>query len=258
MKKINTILLIICSLTAFSQQSIVNVERSSPRTDSSSVINVDGLGNFIGGNNDLYLISSSVGYGQNFGSNSVKLIGGGSYITSYNSVLNNSWFGQLRHNYELSDYVKTFVFYQYQYNNVLLLDRRQLGGAGVRFKVMPDSSKVTFDILTGLMFEEELLNTASLMPNEMYHTKFIRGATSLVFKTKITKGLSVTNTTYYQPHISDPSDFRVLNDLDILLAISKTLNFIISSEYRYDSKPPSSLRAYDYNVTFGVNYKFEK
>lgn len=259
MKKIVLILLASISLTAFSQQSIVNIERSSPSTDSLTVINVDLLGNLIGGNNDLQLASASVGIGKHFGKNDlVRIIGGQSYIKSYDAILNNSFFAQLRHNHELSDHMRTFAFYQYQYNNVLLIDRRQIGGAGLRFNLLPDTNKFRVDVLLGVMYEEELLNQSTLMLNEKYHTQYLRGATSLHIKIDLTDNFSFHNTTYFQPYLMGPSDFRLLNDTDLMFGIGKGLDFLVSTEVRYDNQAPSSLFSTDYSITFGITYALEK
>ena len=259
MKKIVLILLASISLISFAQQSIVDVERSGPTTDSTMTISVEALGNVISGNNDLQLFSSQLGYGQHISENNIlRVMGGGSYISSYGNILNNSWFGQMRHNFIVSENIKTFAFYQYQYNNVLLLDRRQLGGFGIRLHTASDSSKVYGAILVGAMYEEELLNRNTLMIDEKYHTQYIRGAFSGVLKINLSDNFSFFNTLYYQPHFGNLSDYRMLVDSDLAIGVGKGFTFIVSNEFRYDSEAPTSLKAYDFNTTVGFNYTFEK
>ena len=192
--------------------------------------------------------------------NSLKLLSGGEYINEDNETVSNSLFSQLRYNYNFSDKSRLFAFTQIQSNAILLLERRLLGGAGFRqniFEKTKDSSKVfKIDISAGIMQEEELLNRTDLPIDEKYHTIYTRFIFSVVGLFEITDAFTIVNTTYFQQYLKDFSDYRLLNETNLMFAINEWLSMSLDLEYRFDSEPPSILKDTDFNTNFGLILNF--
>lgn len=167
-----------------------------------------------------------------------------------NKILNNG-FLHARHNYNFSNTIHSFVFGQAQFNDVLLLKKRLATGGGIRINTIKrDSLKLAFSI--GLMYEDELIGNVNLPLNEVLSTQFVRLTSMLSFKWILNKVVQIDNVVYFQPHISDLPDFRILNDVSVSFLVSKHLEFTVVSSYRFDSKPPSILKKYDANLSCGL------
>ena len=189
--------------------------------------------------------------------NDFKLFGGYSVLSSDKTTLLNSGFAHIRHNYKISNRFKTFEFYQIQFNEVLLLTKREAFGAGLRYSIVLKDS-LSFDIGIGGMRENEFLNNESLMVNETTDTYFIRGTIVSSFAWIISEYIQINNVFYFQPNMNDFNDHRVLNDFILTTKLSDEIYFTTSLTVRYDSKPPSSLKNFDSVFDVGIGYAFSK
>ena len=132
--------------------------------------------------------------------------------------------------------------YQLQYNKVLLLNSRQLLGLGIRHsffeKNIDTLKRIKSDITIGLMQEEEILNTETLMLGEKNYTNYTRTMLSMVFSIELSKQFTFINTTYFQQYLKNLSDYRLFNEINLVFAINKWLSVNCDIEYRFDSEPP--------------------
>lgn len=254
----NKVLLLFSLLfsTSIFAQTIVNAEQLNSSNDSltfSLQMTYEGTrGNAVTDEFDLAPSVSLVKKKNNF-----KLFGGYSVLSEESNTLLNSGFAHIRHNYKISNRLKTFEFYQIQFNEVLLLTKRELFGAGLRYSIVAEDS-VSFDLGIGFMQENEFLNNETLMEGEITDTHFIRGATVSSFQWIINETVQINNVFYYQPNMIDLSDYRILNDFMLTTQVSDEIYFIASFTARYDSKPPSSLTGFDSKFNVGVGYTFSK
>jgi hypothetical protein len=243
-------------------QSIVNTEKMMPTLGNPRVLNVELGGNLSGGNVAVSQMKAGINAGLIKGKSTFRLMGGTGVLISQGEVVKNSAFGQLRHNVELSNGIKTFAFYQLQSNNVLLLLRRQLAGGGIRLdlvKAKNDTSKnnpFLLSLMVGAMYEEELLDHEKIDAGVDNHTEFLRLTNSLGFTFQLSPTLKLVSTTYYQPYVEKLSDFRMLTDADLMIKVSDHISLTINGEYRYDSQPPAPLEATDYNLSVGLDISF--
>jgi len=148
-----------------------------------------------------------------------------------------------------------FAFTQLQSNAILLLEQRALLGAGFRqniFKNKKDTSRVfKIDISAGIMQEEELLNRTDLPKTEKYYTNYTRSVISLFLINEVTNVFTIVNTMYLQQHLKNISDYRLLNETNLIFAINKVLSISLDMEYRFDSEAPSILKDTDFKTNFG-------
>lgn len=189
--------------------------------------------------------------------NDFKLFAGYSLLSADEASLLNSGFTHFRHNYKISKRLKTFEFYQIQFNEVLLLTKREAYGAGLRYSLVNKDS-LSFDMGIGLMQENEFLNNTSLLANETANTYFIRGTIVSSFEWIINKSVKINNVLYFQPNINSFKDYRVLNDFSLITQLSDAIYFTTSLTLRYDSRPPSSLKGFDSVLDVGIGYTFSK
>ena len=238
-----------------SSQSIVNTEKLFTDNDDGFAVSSELMGSSIKGNADVLLLEYSLNFAYKKGKNSFKLLSGGEYINEDNETVSNSLFSQFRYNYNFSEKSRLFAFTQIQSNAILLLERRLLGGAGFRQNIIEktkDSRTFKIDLSAGIMQEEELLNRTDLPTSEKYHTNYTRSVISLVGLFEVTDVFTIVNTTYFQQYLKDFSDYRLLNETNLMFAINEWLSVSLDLEYRFDSDPPSILKDTDFNTNFGL------
>ena len=254
MRNLITLLFVIITSIAYSQ-SIVNTEKALTTVDDKLHLNYNLSGNSIKGNVDINQLNTDLHIGIRLDTVHVfRAIAGISILQQNKKLVNNVGFVQARYNRILNERFRTFSFYQLQYNSILLLERRQLTGYGIRIDLEKDSSNFRYAFLIGAMYEQEILDETQLMPNEIVETNFLRTATSFSFKYDIKK-VHIISTTYYQAHMSNFKDFRILNDTEINVKLNDHFSVFNVFEYRYDSKPPNMLNPYDFTNSVGLSIK---
>lgn len=241
-------------------QTIVNTEKLFNADSTRFKFSSELVGNLISGNASVFLLEYSANTAYSFRKNQLMLLSGGELINEEKEIVSNSHFGQFRYSYNHSDWIAPFVFYQLQSNEILLLKRRQLAGVGNRMNMFrylnSDSLEMFVSRLTfGVMWEEELLNRNDLSLNEVYYTSYIRANTSFILSIALNEKTSFINTTYYQPYFSNFSDFRLLNETNLIFQVTDKLSFSIDFEIRYDSDPPGMLKSSDFNSNFGLLFQ---
>lgn len=236
-------------------QSIVNTEKLFMNNDDGFAVSSELMGSSLQGNADIFLLEYSLNFSYKKAKNSFKLLSGGEYINESKQNISNTLFSQLRYNYNFSSKRRLFAFAQIQSNAILLLEHRALLGAGFRqniFEFKKDTSNVfKIDISAGLMQEEELLNLTELPSNEKYYTNYTRSLISLFGIYELTDVFTIVNTTYLQLYLKNISDYRLLNETNLIFTINKWLSMSLDMEYRFDSEAPSILESSDFNTNFG-------
>ena len=92
--------------------------------------------------------------------------------------------------------------------------------------------------LKQLMQEEEVLNRSRLPQNEKYYTNYTRSIFSMVGSWKYKKKLTVINTTYFQQYLFSLTDYRLLNETNLLYKLNKNLSLIITLFANNQPTPP--------------------
>ena len=248
------------SICAGYSQSIVNTEKLFSDNEDGFAASSELMGSAISGNANVILVEYSLNFRYKWKKNNIKLLSGGEYIQEDGVDVSNNLFGQLRYNYHFNDKNRLVSLYQLQYNKVLLLNRRQLLGLGIRhrlFEIGSDSSsKFNADFTLGVMQEEEQLNTQTLEIGEKNYTNYTRSMLSLVMSIKLSENFTFINTTYLQQHLKELTDYRLFNEINLLFSINKWMTLSCDFEVRYDSAPPSSLNPKDFNTNLGLLFTF--
>lgn len=188
--------------------------------------------------------------------NQFKFLSSYKVLTGNNQRFLNSGFIHLRHHYVLYSRLKTDFFYQLQFNEVLLLQKRELVGGGIRLTLLNNDS-ISNDLGVGVMHEYELLDHQSLEENEKYKSNYLRLTFLNSFVWRLKDDLTLSNVTYYQPYLLQLNDFRILNDIRLAVNINKHISLLMQLEFRFDSDPPSALTYYDLGLSAGLNMKWD-
>ena len=241
-------------------QSIVNTEKLFTTNDDGLGVSSELSGSSISGNASVLVLEYGLNFSYKKDKHYLRFLSGGEYINEDNEEVSNSLFSQVRYNYFINQKSRFFAFSQIQSIAILLLERRLLGGAGFRRNLIDikiDSSiRYELDISAGLMQEHELLNRTNLPLAEKYNTNYTRAIFSIVGIIDISEKFTIVNTTYYQQYIKNMKDYRLLNEINLMIHLNEWLSISIDLEYRYDSEPPSILKDRDFNTNIGLALNF--
>ena len=249
MRKILLFLFISSNISA---QSIINTESNTAKNDKKVFAEIEAAFDMQQGNTEILQLEASVLLGFNLtDKNLLKLNAGHAQLTEDEESIDNDSYVQLRHNYKFSELIKSFAFIQYQENLNLLLTERLILGLGFRY----DSSikGFNFGVGSGVMYENEVLFEEKLKLYEQNDFTIIRMCGLSTFSFSISEFITIQNTTFFQPDFSDFfSDFRLLNELTILIEINDRLSLENKFTFRHDSDPPSVLKEDDFGFVAGI------
>ena len=250
MKRTITLWIIILS-SSFSFAQLVNIESKRMQTDSIRFV-LRGDFSFSYNNNDGdYIFRIGSGLTTQLKTKDLKkiflLLGNYSLIRSENQDFQNTWLLHLRYNQKLSNLFRLEAFVQSQHNQLLNINTRNLVGLGIRLKII---SKENFRMYFGeaYMYEEEKSDVFNV--KDYNH----RASSYLSFSANTNKSnLEITNTIYFQPLYSALSDYRILQQLQISVPLSKVLGFNTTLNYYHDSETPSGNSQFSTNISAGLS-----
>ena len=174
-----------------------------------------------------------------------------SLVRSNNSDLVNYGYAHYRLIHMISDKraIKWESYGQIQYNSVQKIKQRTLIGSGLRFKII-NTDSLQFNFGWSLMYEYE----ETTIPE---YSNLIRNSNYLSFNWKISKSWEFKTITYYQPSVSDFSDFRVSNESTLSHKLSKNFSIVGRINFLYDSRPPVDVPVNNLNTSLLLRYKFK-
>ncbi|GAB4277882.1 MAG: hypothetical protein Kow0068_01220 [Marinilabiliales bacterium] len=161
----------------------------------------------------------------------------------------NNGFQHIRYNYQFDiKWLVAEAFTQIQYNELQSLQRRFLWGAGGRFILINKENIYLYSGLS-IMYEFELLKDDS-------HSDVIRNSSYVSISFNINESVKFNHITYYQPKIDYFDDYRISSETSLMIKMLKNLDYKVSFNYTYDSKPPTDVQNLFYNLINGISYKF--
>jgi len=168
-------------------------------------------------------------------------------------ILDNRYL-HLRYNYRFGPRLRTFHFFQIQANENLLLDRRQLLGSGLRYRLLGGSTN-RLEIGSGIMWEVEHLKKDRLASTEDAETETARMSNLLVGSGALGDGNRWVTVVYYQPNVEDFGDYRLSGEFGIAAGLSDSLHLDMTLTWRHDSKAPGELEQDDVGLKTGFTYR---
>lgn len=154
-----------------------------------------------------------------------------------------------RHIEQRNDKLAWEGFGQVEQNEFTRLLFRGLVGAGVRYTLNETASKQAMYLGLGGFYSTEQLDDNSTQ-------NLVRANIYLVIKHAFNKNTRFISTAYYQPAVSNPSDFRALGQVALSIAINKKLDLKLSLDIAHDSRPPNNVQSTDNSFRTGIEYRF--
>lgn len=169
------------------------------------------------------------------------------YATSFDVESANNSFAHIRYNYYYQEDESIEVFSQLNEDEFRSLESRKLFGLAYRKEL---SKAQAFGL--GLFSEHE-----DYMVNQQ-RQKFDQTRINAywVYSEKLTKTSYIANTLYYQPNISEFSDFRAYNKLSLNTEITDSIYLTFSLLIEHDSKPVLDVKETDYSYSAGFAVEF--
>lgn len=150
---------------------------------------------------------------------------------------------------------KTFAwegFVQYQQDSFQLLDSRSLVGGGARFNLSPGDEHYQLAVGVGAYYTEEVYG----LPRGTERDDYMRANSYASYVLPLSPNTTFSDTLYWQPRFSRPSDSYVYNNLALEVAINKALSLKITLETQYDSDPVDDLKHTDQSYYTSLLYHF--
>ncbi len=160
-------------------------------------------------------------------------------------------FQHIRYGFLLDSALIFESFLQNQYDKVQLIKERVLLGGGARFRFLHKGLINSHYGLTYMLEYEQELKTGLRHLNS-------RLSTYVNFKLNIKDWCKFYNTTYYQPLLTDFSDFRFTTNNTLQFKVNGNLSVITQFTLTYDSNPVNDPSVMNKNMrlTNGFSYKF--
>lgn len=168
-----------------------------------------------------------------------------------NNVPNvNKAFIHYRYIHQLNKSMDWELFGQLEQNEFTRLSYRGLIGAGVRYAFAKSDQHHAFFGLGGFYSKEEIEYKPGLTDHGI--EELTRANLYLLSKYKINSNVSFSNVIYYQPRISQLSDYRALFESKLDFKITNDLSFRLSLDVEKDSEPSQTIKGTDVSYLTGI------
>jgi len=166
----------------------------------------------------------------------------------------NRTFVHVRHIIIVSERRAVELFAQVEHDEFTRLQRRTLLGGGLRFRLL-ESTHDHLDLGVGAIYVKETLDDIPGL-TDGGTDYFWRLNSYLNWQAELNDTVRFVSTTYYQPAIDDPEDFRVLEDADLRVKLASDLDLKLSLEITHDSRPPQTVKPTDVRYLTGIELRF--
>lgn len=170
------------------------------------------------------------------------------YPNAPDEPFENSGLQHFRYNYKITDRFVWEAFLQGQYNDAMGIDWRFLAGTGPRYKIV-GKDKFRLYAAAAYMYEKEQDNDDTPVQNNHRMSDYI--SFTLRFGNS-----SLVSTTYYQPLITDFSDYHIASNFELQISIKKNFYFTTSYSLIYDTNPPAGVDPTIYSLDNGLKLIF--
>lgn len=160
-----------------------------------------------------------------------------SYEESSNNknLITNKGFGHARTTKDFNKDFSIEVFFQYGFNDFLLMKQRRLFGSGLRYHFF---DKDRHDIYVGLGAMKEIEKYDTISNN---YKNLFRSTNYVTYDLNFSSKATLSTTSYYQMDFSSNEDYRILLDSSFQYKLSEQFAIQLEYNYRYDSDPHGEL-----------------
>jgi len=256
MKRYILSIVIILPVFVSKANAIVNMDSlhlNSNNNGISGSFNLNSSGAY--GNSEQFLIESSADFYYKQSQSLQYVTLSYSYGESFSKENQNKSYLHLRHINNVESSTTWEIFTQIEQNKFSRLNFRGLVGAGYRWSFLKNSTHSSSIIGVGGYYSKEYLTHSSNIEEER-SLELFRGNFYWIFRTNILENITLFNTTYYQPNLENPDDYRILEIAGVKIPLSKKLSLNLYGEGTFDSKPPVNVKKGDLSYKTGIEYKF--
>lgn len=161
----------------------------------------------------------------------------------------NNGFFHLRGLFALPSKSVIEVFLQNEFDEFLHLKSRNLLGSGIR-RLHRSSDIFVAYYGVGAMLEEEIMS-------DLYEQSVIRISSYYSLKYVKMNRYTVSSVIYFQPRIGFFTDIRMFHQTTFNVVINSLIDFVSTIESKYDSKPHSGLKSFDFLLKQGIQIKID-
>ena len=245
----NKYFILLLFLPFYFKAQVINIENKRFLNDTNGFIGRSDL-NFNVTQNTQQVISLGINVHMQYQYNKHRFlaISDIAFIKAAQTDFVNNGYQHLRYSYKLNKHITWESFTQAQYNVVLKLDRRYLAGTGPRVKIL---KKNNFRIYTAAlyMYEYQVQNNESIIQYNHRMSSYV------TFNIGFNK-LDFSNTTFYQPMLSNFNNFRIASDSNLDILLTGHFNFRVGFNMLYDTNQPPGIPALVYTLKNGLSFKF--
>lgn len=252
MKRLTTILLLFCTQAVY---AIVNVSdlhlaeyKSGPGGDlAASLSSLSG-----NSNQQQYELGTSIRWIQ--ADHSHFLLLDRSYGESQSVAYIDKAFIHQRNIWQRSPGFAWEIFLQTEQDQFARLGSRHLLGGGARFShQLGNTGKLHLG--TGLFEEQETLFNSGTTSDG--GTQILaRANLYLVIQFKLDKQLTLVSSTYFQPDLANPTDYRLLEQASLKYKLNQAMSLKLNLDIKHDNAPPQTIKTTDTGLNLGLEYNF--
>ncbi|GAB4322411.1 MAG: hypothetical protein Kow00127_15030 [Bacteroidales bacterium] len=215
------------------------------------------------GNSEYTSVDGTLRVDYNQDHYSLFAVGSYDFKSGNSETLVHKGFGHLRGIVNLSSRLAAEMFLQQEFNEFLLLADRKVTGAGLRYRLIdlkpgkdtPEKEGALRSFAgSGIMYERELYRLNDSETNEIVQNP-VRITSYLTLDWKINKQASMWAVAYYQPDISDFSNYRTMVEGGLEVAITKKLFLTTQVYYRFNRYPVGDVKPYDLIIKNGLRLR---
>lgn len=163
-------------------------------------------------------------------------------------------FAHLREDFQLKAWLWMEYFAQIESDRFRRIQLRELVGTGPRFRLF-ETSELSAFYGTAYLLEHTRLSDNPGAPATLSQT-VERWSHYLALSYQVGKRVLMTNTTYYEPRITDFGDFHLLSVTALEFKITTLLTSGVSVSVHYESRVPSDVKPTDVEVKNAIALKF--
>ncbi|PKN27204.1 MAG: hypothetical protein CVU65_03320 [Deltaproteobacteria bacterium HGW-Deltaproteobacteria-22] len=175
------------------------------------------------------------------------------YAEKSGEAFTNKHFEHLRYRLEVLGPVGLDAFFQHEFNEFRRINLRLLAGVGPTWKVV-NSEKVYLFLGSVYMYELNELGGGDY--DDAGQTRRIhRWNNYVTFQWNLKKDIKFLTTLYYQPAFSEFSDYNLLWNANLSVAINPWLSVVLTYNFSRQNVPPQGVNPWDSALVAGLAIK---
>ncbi|MDQ6987705.1 MAG: DUF481 domain-containing protein [Mariprofundaceae bacterium] len=177
------------------------------------------------------------------------------YGSSRGRTDTNREFAHLRHRFQFAPAWTLEGFVQAERDEFARLSFRGLVGTGLRRTLLQKDAEAAVYLGLGMMYEREMLRR-DFRTSDQRGESLARANTYLSMQVKLNTQTRFSSTLFYQPSVSDFTDFRLLEEAALHVRLTDAMALRLNIEVRHDSRAPQTVKTTDFTYTTGITISF--